>query len=249
MNDEKNTALMLLLTLLCSLVTPAWSYDAEQVLREVDTRMAPTSYEMYRKLINIEPDGSRKEFVLYTVKKGESAMIALFLDPHSEQGRSTLRLDDNMWLYIPNVGKPIRITSLQSVVGGVFNNSDILQLDFTTEYLASAAGEETDQYVLELKARGPAVAYDRLRMWVDKASRTPLTIEAYAASGLLLKTLRYSKIQDFGNGIVRPAQLVTDSPLYKDYQSVMLFSGIQPREFSDEVFTLNFLPRVGELRQ
>jgi len=23
-----------------------------------------------------------------------------------------------MWLYIPNVGKPIRITSLQSVIGG-----------------------------------------------------------------------------------------------------------------------------------
>ena len=246
---KKNAALMLLLTALCTVVAPAWSYDAEEVLREVDTRMAPASYEMYRKLINIEPDGSRKEFVLYTVKKGEAAMIALFLDPPSERGRSTLRLDDNMWLYIPNVGKPIRITSLQSVVGGVFNNSDILQLDFSTEYTASAADEEDNQYILELKARGKAVAYDRLKMWVDKASRTPLTIEAYAASGLLIKTLRYSKLQDFGNGIVRPAQLVTDSPLYKGYQSVMLFSGIQSRDFADEVFTLNFMPRVGELRQ
>ena len=230
-------------------VTPALAFDATAVLAEVDARMAPASYEMYRKLINIEPDGKRKEFVLYTVKKGADKMVALFLDPPSEKGRSTLRLGENLWLYIPNVGKPIRITSLQSVVGGVFNNADILQLDFSTEYTANAAGEDPEQYVLDLKARGPAVAYDRLKLWVDKKTRTPLTIEAYAASGLLIKTLHYSNIKDFGNKIVRPAALETDSPLYKGYKSVMLFDGIRPREFADEVFTLDYLPRVGELRQ
>jgi outer membrane lipoprotein-sorting protein len=240
-----------LFCLLLSLgVTPARAeFDATAVLKQVDARMAPASYEMYRKLINIEPDGKRKEFVLYTVKKGDDKMVALFLDPPSEKGRSTLRLGDNLWLYIPNVGKPIRITSLQSVVGGVFNNSDLMRLDFSVEYTATAAGEETDQYILELKARGPSVAYDRLKMWVDKQTRTPLTIEAYAASGLLIKTLHYSDIKDFGHGIVRPAKLVTDSPLYKGYQSVMLFDGLRPRAFPDEVFTLDYLPRVGELRQ
>lgn len=227
----------------------ALAFDATKVLEEVDTRMAPPSYEMYRKLINIEPNGSRREFVLYTVKKGDDRMVALFLDPPSEKGRSTLRLGENLWLYIPNVGKPIRITSLQSVVGGVFNNADIMQLEFSVEYTASAAGEEPEQYVLELKARGRAVAYDRLKMWVDKETRVPLTIEAYAASGLLIKTLHYSQIKDFGNDIVRPAMLETDSPLYKGYKSVMLFDGIRPREFADEVFTLDYLPRVGDLRQ
>lgn len=235
--------------LVLGFVQPSLAFDATKVLEEVDTRMAPPSYEMYRKLINIEPDGSRKEFVLYTVKKGDDKMVALFLDPPSEKGRSTLRLGENLWLYIPNVGKPIRITSLQSVVGGVFNNADIMQLEFSVEYTASAAGEELEQYVLELKARGPAVAYDRLKMWVDKQTRVPLTIEAYAASGLLIKTLHYSQIKDFGNDIVRPAMLETDSPLYKGYKSVMLFDGISPREFADEVFTLDYLPRVGELRQ
>jgi outer membrane lipoprotein-sorting protein len=242
------TGLFCLLALLK--VTPAHAdFDASAVLKEVDARMAPGSYEMYRKLINIEPDGKRKEFVLYTVKKGQDKMVALFLDPPSEKGRSTLRLGDNLWLYIPNVGRPIRITSLQSVVGGVFNNSDLMRLDFSVEYTASAAGEENNQYLLELKARGPAVAYDRLKMWVDKKNRTPVTIEAYAASGLLIKTLHYSDIRDYGNGILRPAQLQTDSPLYKGYRSVMLFDGIRPRDFADEVFTLDYLPRVGELRR
>ena len=153
-----------------------------------------------------------------------------------------------MWLYIPNVGKPLRITSLQSVVGGIFNNSDILRLDYSTEYTVTTASEAGDQVILELKANSKSVAYDRLKMWVDKKSEVPVNIEAYAASGLLIKTLHYSKIVDFGGGIKRPSVLETDSPLHQGYKSVMLFSKIKKRPFDDEVFSLNFLPRVESLR-
>ena len=222
--------------------------SGQEILLKVDRNLQPESYEMYRKLINIESDGSQKEFVLYTIKKGQDKMVALFLDPPSEKGRSTLRLGDNMWLYIPNIGKPLRITSLQSVVGGVFNNSDILRLDYSVEYDVKSYSTEKDSHILELKAKKNTVAYDRIKMWVDIKHLVPTKIEAYAASGLLIKTLHYSKITDFGNGIVRPAMLQTDSPLYKNYKSVMLFSKIKKRNFADEVFTLNYLSRVESLR-
>ena len=227
---------------------PALALDGGEILQKVDRNLNPESYEMYRKLINIEPDGTRKEFVLYTVKKGKDRMIALFLSPASEKGRATLRLEDNMWLYIPNVGKPIRITSLQSVVGGVFNNSDLLRLDYSTEYDVSSIREEGDMYHLDLKARTRTVAYDRLEMAVVKKDLIPTDIKCFASTGLLIKTLHYSDIKDFGGGVSRPGVLETDSPLQKGYRSVMLFSNIKAREFADEVFTLNYLPKVDELR-
>jgi outer membrane lipoprotein-sorting protein len=237
---------VLALLLLASPAVPA--LDGNAILQQVDRKLNPESYEMYRKLINIEPDGRKKEFVLFTVKKGRDKMVALFLEPASDKGRATLRLGDNMWLYIPSVGKPIRITSLQSVVGGVFNNADILNLDYSTEYSVEKAAEEPKAYLLELKAKSGAVAYDRLKMRVDRASLTPTEIEAYAASGLLIKTLRFKDIKDFGGGLKRPATMETDSPLYKDYKSVMLYGSIKARKLSDEVFTLDYLPRAGELR-
>jgi outer membrane lipoprotein-sorting protein len=227
---------------------PARALDGDEILRQVDRQLNPESYEMYRKLINIEPDGRKKEFVLYTVKKGQDKMVALFLDPPSEKGRATLRLGDNMWLYIPGVGKPIRITSLQSVVGGVFNNADIMNLDYSVEYRVQKSEQQGGTYVLDLKARTATVAYDRLKMTVAAASLVPTEIEAYAASGLLIKTLRFKDIKDFGNGIKRPATMETDSPLYKGYKSVMLYANIKPRKLPDEVFTLDYLPRAGELR-
>ena len=239
----------LLLALALTLGAAAWGADGNEILRKVDRNLEPESYEMFRKLINIEPDGSRKEFVLYSVKKGRDRLVALFLAPPSDKGRATLRQGDNMWLYIPNVGKPVRITSLQSVVGGVFNNADILRIDYAVEYNAESAVEEKDAWLLSLKARSGEVAYDRLKMWVDRKALLPTRIEAYAASGLLIKTLHFKDIKDFGGGIRRPATVETDSPLYKGHRSVMLYSDLKKRELSDEVFTLNYLSRVEDLRK
>jgi outer membrane lipoprotein-sorting protein len=234
---------------LCLLPLHAAAIDGAQILQKVDRNLEPESYESYRKLIDVQPDGTKKESVLYTMKKGRDKVVALFVAPPADKGRVTLRLADNMWLYIPDVGRAIRITSLQSVTGSVFNNADILRIDYTAEYGVEAAEEQKEAYLLTLKAKTGEVAYDRLKMWVDKRLLLPVTIEAYAASGLLLKTLRFRDVKDFGGGIRRPATLETDSPLYKGYRSVMLWSGLRKRDFPDEIFTLNYLPRVEELRK
>ena len=240
----------LLWLILCLLVLPAAAaIDGAQILQKVDRNLEPESYETYRKLIDIQPDGSKREYVFYTLKKGRDKLVALFLAPPSDKGRATLRIGDNMWLYIPDVGRPIRITSLQSVTGSIFNNADILRIDYTAEYNVDSVEEQKDAYLLLLKAKTAEVAYDRLKMWVDKQMLLPVTIEAYAASGLLLKTLRFKDVKDFGGGIKRPATLETDSPLYKGYKSVMLWSALKKGSFPDEIFTLNYLPRVQELRK
>lgn len=237
---------IILLALLAA--TPAAALDPAELLKQVDRNLEPESSETYRKLINIEPDGTSKEFVLYSLRKGKDKTIALFLSPASEKGRATLRIGDNMWLYIPNVGKPIRITSLQSVVGGVFNNADILRLDYSTEYEPVAMEEKADAFILDLKAKTAAVAYDRLRMTVDREALVPSEIECYAAGGMLIKSLHFSEMKDFGDGLFRPAVLETDSPLYSGYKSVMIYAKITRRELADEIFTLNYLPRMDELR-
>ena len=242
----KTWFLALMTIALISSAAPA--LDGEEILRKVDRNLAPETYESYRKLINVEPDGEKREFILFTLKKGNDKVVSLFLSPASEKGRSTLRLGENMWLYIPNVGKPIRITSLQSVIGGVFNNADIMRLDYHTEYGVDTIEETEQAYQLELKAKTGAVAYDRLKMTVDKKIMVPTEIECYAASGLLIKTLRFKEMKTFDSDITRPAVIETDSPLYKGYKSIMIFAKMKERELPDEAFTLNFLPRVETLR-
>lgn len=231
------------------LLTSLALFGAESLLEQVDKKLSPSSADSYKKLINIEPDGSRKEFLLYQMKKDKDKIVSLFLQPDSEKGRSTLRVGENMWLYLPDVGKPIRITSMQSVVGGVFNNSDIMQLDFSAEYNIVSQKEENGEMVLDLKAKTESVAYDKLIMHIDKKSTTPTKIICYTSTNMLIKTLYYKEMKDFGGGIVRPSVIETDSPLYKGYKSIMVFGKLTKREFADEIFTIENIGKVQELRQ
>jgi len=222
--------------------------DANALLKTVDDNLMPESYEAYRKIINEEPNGSKKEFAFYTVKKGKDKIALLYLAPASEKGRSTLRLGENMWLYIPNVNKPVRITSLQSITGGVFNNADIMQLEYSAEYDATFSGETETEQILDLKAKNKTVAYDKLRMWITKEKKYIRKVEAYSATGLLIKTVEFKDEKDFGNGLMRPSVVETFSPLYKGYRSYLIYQRIKSRKFADEVFTLNYMGRLGELR-
>lgn len=226
---------------------PALSLDGTAILKKVDANLQPESFESYRKLINIEPSGAKREFLLFTLKKGNDKIVSLFLSPASDKGRATLRLGDNMWLYIPNVGKPVRITSLQSVVGGVFNNADIMRLDYNVEYDVQKIDEEKSEYVLDLKAKTGAVAYDKLKMWVDKKAIVPTKVECYAATGLLIKTLYFEERKSF-EGVLRPSVIETDSPLYKGYQSIIAYANVKKRVVADEVFTLEFLAKIETIR-
>lgn len=244
----KKRIFVAIIVCLVTAVPLTFAVDGNDLLKQVDRNLNPESFEMYRKLINIEPDGSKKEFVMYSVKKGTDSVASMFLSPASEKGRSTLRVGDNMWLYIPGVGKPIRITSLQSVTGGVFNNSDILRIDYNAEYNCDNLEKTDDKYILYLKAKTTAVAYDRLKMWVDNKRYVPTTIECFAASGMLIKTLHFKKIKDFGDGIVRPAVIETNSPLYKGYKSIFIFAKMKKKDLQDEIFTLNYMSRIDGLR-
>ncbi len=217
---------------------------AGNILEEIDKNLNPTSFEAYKKLINIEPDGSKKEFIMWTIKKGKNKVASLFLKPATDKGRALLRLGDNMWLFIPGIAKPLRVASAQSVTGGVFNNSDILRVDYSSEYNI----EKQEGDTLYLKAKNEEVTYEKVVMKIDLKRKLPLRLDCYAG-GILIKTIEYGKITDFGNGIIRPAIMQTTSPLQKGYKSIIYWAKIKPRILKDAYFTLEFLPNLGEIRK
>ena len=136
----------LLWLMLCLLALPVRSGDGRCGRRDADPGKGRS--QSRARILRVVPQADRhparrhatKEYVLWTVKTGADKMVALFLDPPADKGRVTLRLGENMWLYMPDVGRPIRITSLQSVTGSVFNNADILRIDYTSEYNVESCG-------------------------------------------------------------------------------------------------------------
>ena len=56
----------------------ALAQTGDEILKKVDRNLMPESFESYRKLINIEPDGSKREFILFSLKKGNDKVVSLF---------------------------------------------------------------------------------------------------------------------------------------------------------------------------
>jgi hypothetical protein len=138
---------------------------------------------------------------------------------------------------------------MQSVIGGVFNNSDIMRLDFSTEYNLVKQVDKESYIELELKAKSDTVAYDKLIMRVDKKVLVPIQVDCYSSTQMLIKTLFYKEIKDFGNDIIRPSVIETVSPFYKDYKSIMIYGKITPKVFADEAFTIENIANVEKLRR
>jgi outer membrane lipoprotein-sorting protein len=237
-----------LLIFLFSLTTPAYGIDGDAILRQVDEKMWPASYEMHRKLINAKGDGTKREYVMYTLKKGRGKVLNLFLSPPEDKGRVILRVGDNMWLKIPDVEQPLRVSSMHSIVGGIFNNWDLMLSEFSSEYSVTSVQLEGETYVLQLKAKSKWAIYDKLTLHVGKADLLLRKLEAYSTSDTLIKTVSFRDIKDFGEGIVRPAIMETESPLWPGVKAIMVFGDIRRRDLSDDLFTINYMSKVDDLR-
>jgi len=180
------------------------------------------------------------------------------LEPYIDEQTMKLHHDKHHAAYVTNLnnlvpGTEFEAMSLEDIIrkapaGGVFNNADILSLDYGTEYTVERTEEVGAEALLHLKAKNRTVAYDRLRMWVNRAKALPVKIECLTEAGMLIKTLYFKEVKDFGGGIVRPSVIETDSPLHKGYKSVMIFAKIRKKTFRDEVFTLTFMPNLESLR-
>ncbi len=62
------------------IAVPAYAIDGTQLLKQIDRNLNPESYEMYRKLINVEPNGRKMEYTFFSVKKG----FAIQLKPENK---------------------------------------------------------------------------------------------------------------------------------------------------------------------
>src|SRR4030065_2462047 len=102
------------------IAVPVYAVDGTQLLKQIDRNLNPESYEMYRKIINGEPSGRKREYTFFSVKKGIDKIAGVFLAPASEKGRGTLRLRGNKRAFVSNVGKHVPVYTPSSVIGGGF---------------------------------------------------------------------------------------------------------------------------------
>lgn len=180
------------------------------------------------------------------LSKGNENTVVQVTEPASERGQIILMKGRDLWVFMPEVSQPVRISLSQRLTGQVANG-DLARANFAGDYNPKIVRSETingeKYHVLELTGVDRSVTYQRVVYWVNEKSNWPLKAEFYSLSNRLLKKCSYENFQTLA-GKIRPTRLVMEDALRGGEKSVLEYSEMKLRELPDKIFTKEYLKKL-----
>lgn len=254
MSISRRGAVTILVLLIGALhIWPAMSATAEdqetarQMLEKADLIRFPREAFEVDVHIRTTAPGQSAEIRKYRVlSKGNANTLVMITEPASERGQIMLMKDRDLWIFLPSVSQPVRLSLGQRLTGQVANG-DLARSNFSGDYTPKILRNEVvdgeNHVVLELTAVDRSVTYNKVIYWIKQATFRPYRAEFYSVSNRLLKTCRYENYQTL-LGILRPTRLVMEDALRKGEESLLEYSAMRLRDLPDKIFTKEHLNKL-----
>lgn len=220
---------------------------ARSIVEKADKVRFPAEAFQVDVVINsVRPDKEADLHKYRVLSKGNENAVVMVTEPASERGQIMLMKGRDLWVFMPEVSQPVRISLAQRLTGQVANG-DLARANFSGDYnpkiisTEKIAGES--YHVLELIAVDRSVTYQRVVYWVNEKSGWPLKAEFYSLSNRLLKKCTYENFQTMA-GRVRPTRLVMEDALRNGEKSVLEYSEMKLRDLPDKIFTKEYLKKL-----
>ena len=242
------TAATLCLAMQLAQVVSAQDDDmARSVLEKSDHIRTPQEGFQVEVSITTRTPGEAPELRKYRIlSKGNENTIVQVTEPAIDRGQILLMKGRDLWVFMPNVSQPVRLSLSQRLTGQVANG-DLARQNFTGDYTPKILRTDTiggePYHVLELTANDRSVTYHRVVYWVKQSNFWPHRAEFYSLSNRLLKTARYENFKT-QLGSPRPTRLVLEDALRKGEESVLEYSDYRKRDLPDRIFTKDYLQRL-----
>lgn len=227
--------------------------EVDDLLLQLDERQRNSGD--YKALCFIEQKERNKNDLVYQAvvyrRDANEKFMLLFLKPKSESGKGYLRMEKNMFLYDPTVGKWERRTERERIMGTDSRRQDFDRLRLADEYTARLIAEEKlgrfDVYQLELTAKeGVDVAYPMLRMWVDTKTGNLLKRQDLAVSGRLMRTTYYPRWRRVfspskGGDVYYPEEMRIFDEVEKGNRTTVVITQVDLNGLNPNIFTKAWL--------
>jgi outer membrane lipoprotein-sorting protein len=243
MKKVKNTG-FLLTVLICSGLANTAAQDATAILKKMDyITIAPKDKEGKVSMILIDKTGNEKIREAQMFQKGPQKKLYRYTKPESQAGIATLTLSDSvMWLYLPALGKPKRISTLSKDF--TFNNTDFSFEDMaTTPYADRFTPEILESseycYLLKLIPKSGKSNYSKIIAKINKAIGYVESMDIYDLKGKKIKeaVYKYEKIGKYWH-----ASEVIMKDLTKNHSTKILVTDVKfDQGLSDNLFLIEKL--------
>ena len=210
---------------------PLRADDASAILARVDAARNPLNSFSVDVELTATNGNSTESSKFRVYGKGSDRSVVEFVAPATEKGKFMLMLRDAMWIYMPSASRPIRISPLQRLMGQA-SNGDVARTNFAVDYNATGLTTEDNNWVIDLAAKDPSIAYARIRVWIDKTTDETSRADFYVVSGKLIKRAHY-----FDRG----QRVEIEDLLRPGNKTVMKYANRAAHENPDKMFTKDSL--------
>jgi len=224
-----------------------------EMLETIDARQRAAGD--YKALVLIDQKQKGKAELVYEAviyrRDEQGKLLILFLKPKSESGKGYLRLEKNLFMYDPSVGKWERRTDRENIGGTNSQRRDFDATSFARDYSPAYVAEEKlgkfgVHHILLEQKDGSEVAYPKMHVWVDKASGNVLKVQEYASSGKLMRTSYYpkwSKVKssETGGHLYFPKEIRIFDEVEKGNSTTIVMQKVDLKKLDDNIFTKAWL--------
>jgi outer membrane lipoprotein-sorting protein len=197
--------LMSLFTLLLGIALPAFSQEmtADEIVRKAEDIMRGSSNVGVMSMHIINPNWERTLEMKYW-EKGKDRSLVRITAPAREAGTISLKVENNMWNYLPSVERVIKVEPsmmMQSWMGSDFTNDDLVREssivdDYDPTLVGTEVLEEGEAYVLDLVAKPEApVVWGKITLYIRAEDFAPLRYEYFDEDGEMIRVMYMSDIE------------------------------------------------------
>lgn len=211
----------------------ALAIDPTEILQKVDDVRNPA--ESYFMSVRIKSSTEKEDSTFQVSLKGNDKTLVKVLAPKKILGRNMLMLNENMWVYVPNLKRSVRVSLSQKLIGEAANG-DISRMRWAGDYDAKIEKEDKKEYVLFLEQKKKGLTYSKIRARVEKNTFHPLKAEFLTMSGKVVKTAEYKNYKEYA-GKMRPSLIHIVDALKSDNYSDIMIEKMEVRNLPDSMFT------------
>jgi len=218
--------------------------DANTLLSDMDQIMfGPEDREGTIKITLVNKSGKEKVREATMLQKGTDKKLFRYTLPESQAGIATLSLPgDIMWLYMPALGKPKKISMLaksQAFTGTDFSYEDMATTTYSSRYVPKLLSTSDEGFELQLTPINEKSHYSKIVVLLEKEYHYPIRMDYYNRGGKKFKeaTYTYRKTGKYWN-----AAKVIMSDLKKKHKTIIQLTDVKfDQGLSDDLFTVENL--------
>jgi outer membrane lipoprotein-sorting protein len=198
-------AVVLLLLVPASAIRAAERPTVEELLRRVDDLLRGAS-SRGTMTMRIQSTRWERELSMRVQSKGKDKTLIQILSPPKEKGTATLKVEKNIWHYLPKVDRTIKVpASMMSAawMGSHFTNDDLVresrfENDYECDFEGLPEGADGHYLIACIPKEDAPVVWGRVEVSVRASDELADEVRFLDEKGTLKRTMLYDDIGDLG---------------------------------------------------